>query len=436
MTTSPEWFARAKESLVGGVNSPVRSWRGVGGDPLFFTRGEGPFLYSVEGKKFTDYVCSWGPLILGHAHPEVVEEVCGAARRSTSFGAPCPAEVELAEKVKIVFPSMDMVRFVSSGTEAVMTALRAARGFTGRDVVVKFEGCYHGHSDCMLVSAGSGALTLGRPDSGGVPSSVASTTMVIPFNDTGRIEEAFSLFGERIAAVIVEPWAGNMGLVPPKDEFLPSLRKITEKFGALLIFDEVITGFRVPEGGVQQRTGIVPDLTCLGKIIGGGLPVGAVGGRREIMEVLAPLGRVYQAGTLSGNPLAMASGLATLAVLRREGVYDQLEEQTIRLVDGFSNAAARAAIPLSMSRFGSVVGIFFSEKLPGNLSEVKKTDEAKYVPFFHRMVERGQYFAPSAFEAAFVSLAHGPEVVDETVRAAGEVFTSLKADEPRPRPHR
>ncbi|HPE65963.1 MAG TPA: glutamate-1-semialdehyde 2,1-aminomutase, partial [Synergistales bacterium] len=348
MMNSAELFERAKRSLVGGVNSPVRSWRGVGGTPLFFQRGEGPFLHSVDGGRYTDYVCSWGPLILGHAHPEVVEAVCVAARESTSFGAPCPKEVELAEEVRRVFPSMELARFVSSGTEAVMTALRLARGFTGREIVLKFDGCYHGHSDGMLVSAGSGALTLGKPDSGGVPESVASTTLVVPYNDLERVSEAFDRFGGRIAAVIVEPWAGNMGLVPPipangsAEGFLEGLRRLTSAHDALLIFDEVITGFRVPEGGVQQRTGVTPDLTCLGKIIGGGLPVGALGGRREICEHLAPLGPVYQAGTLSGNPLAMASGLAVLRVLRREGVYDMLEERAKQLADGMSGAAANA----------------------------------------------------------------------------------------------
>jgi len=431
MMNSAELFERAKRSLVGGVNSPVRSWRGVGGTPLFFQRGEGPFLHSVDGGRYTDYVCSWGPLILGHAHPEVVEAVCAAARESTSFGAPCPKEVELAEEVRRVFPSMDLVRFVSSGTEAVMTALRLARGFTGREIVLKFDGCYHGHSDGMLVSAGSGALTLGKPDSGGVPESVASTTLVVPYNDLERTSEAFDRFGDRIAAVIVEPWAGNMGLVPPipangsAEGFLEGLRRLTSAHGALLIFDEVITGFRVPEGGVQQRTGVTPDLTCLGKIIGGGLPVGALGGRREICEHLAPLGPVYQAGTLSGNPLAMASGLAVLRVLRREGVYDMLEERAKQLADGMSGAAAKAGIPFSVSRFGSVLGFFFAPELPRNLAQVKATDAAKYPPFFHGMLERGHMFAPSPFEAAFVSLAHTEEVVERTIAAAADVFTSV-----------
>ncbi len=320
---------------------------------------------------------------------------------------------------------MDLLRFVSSGTEAVMTAIRAARGFTGRELILKFEGCYHGHSDGMLVNAGSGALTLGQPDSGGVPVPVASTTVAVPFNDTQKVQQAFSMFSGRIAAVIVEPWAGNMGLVPPGEGFLSFLREFTEKNSALLIFDEVITGFRVPEGGAQQRTGIVPDLTCLGKIIGGGLPVGAVGGKRKIMEVLAPLGPVYQAGTLSGNPLAMASGLATLKVLRREGIYALLEERALQLSHGLEEAAEKAGIPFSVSRFGSVLGFFFSERLPTNLSEVKNTDGGKYPPFFHGMADRGQYFAPSPFEAAFVSLAHSREVVEETIKAAGEVFTSL-----------
>jgi len=422
-----DMFARACKSMVGGVDSPVRAWKSVGGEPLFFDRGEGPWIEDVEGKRYADYVCSWGPLILGHACPEVVEAVREAAGRSTSFGASCPGEVYLAEAVKEIFPSMDMVRFVSSGTEATMTAVRLARGFTGRKFVLKFAGCYHGHHDSMLVSAGSGPLTFGSPDSPGVPAEVASCTLLAPYNDLQRVEDLFGKYGDDIAAVIVEPWAGNMGMVPPVDGFLEGLRRVTSGHGALLIFDEVITGFRVPQGGVQQMAGIFPDLTCIGKVIGGGLPVAALGGRRKIMEYLSPLGPVYQAGTLSGNPLAMAAGLATLKVLERPETYDVLEDRGKQLQTGLLLAASDAGLPLSVSRLGSVLGMFFRASTPRDLEEVKDSESDLYPLFFHGMLKRGHSFAPSAFESMFVSAAHSPEIIDRTLSAAGEVFAELSA---------
>ena len=418
-------FGRACDCLVGGVDSPVRAWKSVGGEPLFFSRGEGPWIEDVEGNRYADYVCSWGPLILGHARPEVVEAVREAAGRSTSFGASCPDEVYLAEAVKEIFPSMDMVRFVSSGTEATMTAVRLARGFTGRKFVLKFTGCYHGHHDSMLVGAGSGPLTFGIPGSPGIPAEVASCTLLSPYNDLQRVKDLFGKYGDEIAAIIVEPWAGNMGLVPPVDGFLDGLRRITSVHGALLIFDEVITGFRVPQGGVQQMAGIFPDLTCIGKVIGGGLPVAALGGRKKIMEYLSPLGSVYQAGTLSGNPLAMAAGLATLTVLRHPGTYDVLEERGRQLQAGLLLAASKAGLPLAVSRLGSVLGMFFRTSVPRDLDDVKDSESDLYPPFFHGMLKRGHLFAPSAFESMFVSAAHSAEVIDSTLSAAGEVFAEL-----------
>lgn len=423
--TNDAFFERAGKVLVGGVNSPVRAWGAVGGTPRFFVRGEGAFLEDVEGNRYVDYVCSWGPLILGHAHPEVTEAVTRTAAASLSFGAPSPLEVELAEKVRDVFPSMEMVRFVTSGTEATMTALRIARGVTGRRLVVKFAGCYHGHHDAMLVAAGSGVLTLGHPNSPGIPEEVASCTVVLPYNDPEAVEEAFREFGSDIAAVLVEPWAGNMSLVPPQPGFLETLRKETRSHGSLLIFDEVITGFRPSEGGVQQRSGIVPDLTCLGKIIGGGLPVGAVGGSMEIMKNLSPLGPVYQAGTLAGNPVAMAAGIATLDVLARPETYPALEEKARFFRDGLMEAARKANFPVSMSRLGSIMGLFFADSVPGNLEEVKSTRSDLYPKFFHGMRERGHLFAPSAFESLFVSLAHDRETLSSTISAAEEVFAEL-----------
>ncbi|MCL2684269.1 MAG: glutamate-1-semialdehyde 2,1-aminomutase [Synergistaceae bacterium] len=422
-----ELYRRACDSLVGGVNSPVRAWKAVGGTPLFIKSADGAYLRDAEDGTYRDYVASWGPMILGHADPDVVRTICEAASRSSSYGAPCEAEIELAEIIKSKFPSIDRVRFVSSGTEAAMTALRLARGFTGRDRIVKFAGCYHGHSDHLLVSAGSGALTLGVPTSPGITSSAASDTIVLPYNSGEAVTRVFREGGSKIAAVIVEPWAGNMGLVPPEAGFLEMLRKITEEHGSLLIFDEIITGFRVPESGVQNIAGIRPDLTCLGKIIGGGLPVGAVGGGREVMEMLAPAGPVYQAGTLSGNPLTMAAGIATLNKLT-ETAYQKLEDSASRLADGFKKVTAEAGIEVSVSRLGSVLGLFFSSRLPMNLEAVLATRADLYPGFFHGMLSRGDYFAPSAFEAIFVSCAHTAEIVDATIANAGEVFAELASD--------
>ena len=428
--TNREWFERACDSLVGGVNSPVRAWGAVGGTPRFFLRGRGAVLEDAEGREILDYVCSWGPLILGHAHPEVVRAVTEAAGRSTSFGAPCPGEVELAEAVKRRFPSIEKIRFVSSGTEATMTALRLVRGITGREWILKFSGNYHGHSDSLLVAAGSGALTFGVPTSPGIPASVAEKTLVLPYNDPEAATDLFARMGKDIAGVVVEPWAGNMGLVPPAPGFLETLRDLTARHGALLAFDEVITGFRVPEGGVQQRIGLTPDLTCLGKVVGGGMPVGALGGGAELMDRLAPLGPVYQAGTLSGNPVSMACGLATLEVLERPGTYETLEARGRQLEEGLLDAARSAGLPLSVTRLGSVLGLFFSPRVPASLEEVKATRGDLYPAFFHGMMDRGHAFAPSAFEALFVSSAHTEEQIASTVRGAAEVFRTLAPQGP------
>jgi glutamate-1-semialdehyde 2,1-aminomutase len=424
MIKREEIYARACKSLVGGVDSPVRAWKSVGGVPIFIDSARGAMLRDTEGAEYRDYVCSWGPMILGHADPDVAGAISKAAARSASYGAPCAGEVELAEMIKDRFPSIDLLRFVNSGTEATMTALRLARGCTGRDCVVKFAGNYHGHNDGLLVSAGSGALTHGVPTSPGITRSSASDTIVGRFNSLESVREIFAGRGEDIAAVIVEPWAGNMGLVPPRPGFLEGLRGITREYGSLLIFDEVITGFRVPEGGVQNIIGVAPDITCLGKIIGGGLPVGALGGRGDLMDHLSPNGPVYQAGTLSGNPLAMASGIATLGKLTRP-VYDALESAASRLERGFKSAAERAGLPLSVSRLGSVMGLFFSDSIPADLESVQATRRDLYPGFFHGMLERGDYFAPSAFESLFVSAAHSDEIIDATIANAEFVFAKL-----------
>lgn len=417
-------YARACESLVGGVNSPVRAWKSVGGTPLFFERGRGAMLRDTEGREYRDYVGSWGPMILGHANADVVAAIGRAAADSPSFGAPCPAEVELAEAVRARFPSIEKIRFVSSGTEATMAALRLARGFTGRDRIVKFEGNYHGHNDSLLVAAGSGALTFGVPTSRGVTAQTALDTIVAPFNDLAAAGRIFEEAGGEIAAVIVEPWAGNMGLVPPAEGFLEGLRALTASAGALLIFDEVITGFRVPEGGVQNAMGIAPDLTCLGKILGGGMPVGAFGGRAEVMDLLSPLGPVYQAGTLSGNPVAMAAGIATLKQLT-PALYDRLESLGGRFEAGLRGAARAAGLPLAVPRLGSVLGIFFAEEPPSNLAGATATRGDLYPDFFHGMIARGNYFAPSAFEAVFIGAAHTEAIIGRTIQDAGEVFEDL-----------
>jgi glutamate-1-semialdehyde 2,1-aminomutase len=424
--TNEEMFNTACKHLVGGVNSPVRAWKAVGGEPLFLVRGEGSSVYDLEGNRYTDYVCSWGPLILGHSHPSVVEAVKSAAEKSTSFGAPCVQEVMLAMAVKSVFPSMEKVRFVSSGTEATMSALRLARGFTGRDRIVKFDGCYHGHSDSLLVAAGSGALTFGVPTSPGITEGTAKDTLVLPFNDLDKAEALFESEGSTIAAVIVEPWAGNMGLVPPVPGFLDGLRKLTETHGSLLIFDEVITGFRNSMGGAQQVENVVPDLTCLGKVIGGGLPVGAFGGRSDIMDRLSPVGDIYQAGTLSGNPLAMAAGLATLEELSKEETYQALEKAAESLEIGLRNSGRKWGFPMSTTRLGGLVGMFFSENVPKNLCEVKAGRVDLYPAFFSGMLSRGHSFAPSAYETIMISSSHTKEDVASTVKAAEEVFAEMK----------
>jgi glutamate-1-semialdehyde 2,1-aminomutase len=417
-TKSEELFHRAQETIPGGVNSPVRAFRNVGGNPVFIARGEGSHIFDVDGNEYIDYVGSWGPLLLGHRHPDIVAALEGALAIGTSFGAPTEQEVELAEAIRDAVPSIEMVRLVNSGTEATMSAIRVARGFTGRDLIVKFEGCYHGHVDSLLVKAGSGVATLGIADTQGVPKAFCDTTIALPFNDAEAVEQAFRAHGNRIAAVIVEPVAGNMGCVPPLPGYLEALRDITARFGALLVFDEVMTGFRVAFGGAQQRYGIRPDLTTLGKVIGGGLPVGAYGGRKDIMRKVAPVGPVYQAGTLSGNPLAVAAGLAMLRYLKRHPeVYVQLEARTAGLC-----AAAPAGV--TVNRVGSMFTWFFADQPVTDYESAKGSDTARFAQFFRGMLARGIYLAPSQFEAAFVSAAHSEEDIRETVAAAGEAVSA------------
>ncbi|APR03378.1 glutamate-1-semialdehyde 2,1-aminomutase [Thauera chlorobenzoica] len=418
-------FQRAQRSIPGGVNSPVRAFRSVGGTPRFIERAEGARVWDADGKVYIDYVGSWGPAITGHAHPAIVEAVRAAALKGLSFGAPTESEVEMAELICALLPSVDMVRLVSSGTEATMSAIRLARGFTGRDAIVKFEGCYHGHADSLLVKAGSGLLTFGNPSSGGVPADFARHTIVLDYNDLQQVEDAFKARGAEIAAVIVEPVAGNMNLVKPQPGFLEGLRRICTQYGAVLIFDEVMTGFRVGPQGVQGLYGITPDLTTLGKVIGGGMPVGAFGGRREIMEKIAPLGAVYQAGTLSGSPVAVAAGLASLQLTRAPGFYDTLAARTQRLATGLSAAAAEAGVSFSADAVGGMFGVYFAAKAPASLADVMAADTARFNRFFHAMLEAGHYFAPSAFEAGFVSAAHGEAEIDATVAAARKVFATL-----------
>jgi glutamate-1-semialdehyde 2,1-aminomutase len=418
-------FARAQLSIPGGVNSPVRAFRSVGGTPRFFVSGRGAWLTDANGTRYLDYVGSWGPLILGHAHPQVVAAVRAAAERGLSFGAPTEAEIELAEQIRSLLPSVERVRLVSSGTEATMSAIRLARGFTGRDAIVKFEGCYHGHADSLLVKAGSGALTFGHPSSAGVPEDFARHTLVLDYNDPQALHEVFARAGDRIAAVIVEPVAGNMNLVAPAPEFLTAMRSLCDRHGAVLIFDEVMTGFRVGLTGAQGLYGVRPDLTTLGKVIGGGLPVGAFGGRADIMERIAPLGPVYQAGTLSGNPVAVAAGLATIEAIRAPGFYQRLSEHTRRLCEGMTSAARAHGVAFSAQSVGGMFGLYFRETAPASYSQVMECDKQRFDRFFHAMLARGHYFAPSAYEAGFVSAAHGEAEIGATVGAADEVFAML-----------
>ena len=428
---SPSLFERAQARMPGGVNSPVRAFRAVGGTPIFFARASGAYLWDVDGKRYIDYVGSWGPMLAGHTHPAVVEAVQQAAARALSYGAPTEAEIELAELLCRLVPSLERVRLVSSGTEATMTALRLARGATGRSLIVKFEGCYHGHADALLVKAGSGALTLGHPSSAGVPADTAAHTVVLDYNDASQAKALFDRRGSEIAAVIVEPVAGNMNLVLPAKGFLEALRALCTQHGALLIFDEVMTGFRVALGGAQQRFGIRPDLTTLGKVIGGGLPVGALGGRRDIMEKLAPLGPVYQAGTLSGNPVAVAAGMATLKLVQQPGFCEKVEETTQALVHGLAAEAAKAGVPFSGQSIGSMFGIYFRATPPTSYAEVMQCDREAFNRFFHAMLEAGVYLAPSAYEAGFVSAAHGDAEIAATREAARAAFKQERATRAR-----
>ena len=419
-------FTDAREVIAGGVNSPVRAFAGVGGEPVFFRSASGAWVESEDGRRFIDYVGSWGPMILGHAHPAVLEAVIETARRGLSFGAPCLLETQLATKITELMPSIERLRMVSSGTEATMSAIRLARGHTGRDRIVKFEGCYHGHSDSLLIKAGSGALTLGVPSSPGVPAELAAHTTTLPFNDVDAIREAFDAFGAEIACIIVEPIAGNMNMVPPAPGFLEALRDACSDSGALLIFDEVMTGFRVAKGGAQALFGIEPDLTTLGKVVGGGMPAAAFGGRAEIMADIAPDGPVYQAGTLSGNPVAMAAGLATLQLVDAPGFYEQLGERTKQLTDGLATAAADAGIALCVEQQGGMFGFVFTDSGPvRSFAQVAAADVERFKAFFHGMLDAGVYLAPSAFEAGFVSAAHGESEIDQTLSAARKVFASL-----------
>jgi glutamate-1-semialdehyde 2,1-aminomutase len=423
MTHSSQLFSQAQQVIPGGVNSPVRAFKGVGGTPVYFDHALGAYAWDSDGKRYIDYVGSWGPMILGHAHPQVIQAVKDSAEKGLSFGAPTEIETVMAQKVCELLPSIEMVRMVSSGTEATMSALRLARGYTGRDKIVKFEGCYHGHSDSLLVKAGSGALTLGVPSSPGVPTALAADTITLPYNDSDAVRATFAELGDKIACIIVEPVAGNMNCIPPEAGFLQTLREVCDQHGSVLIFDEVMTGFRVGLQGAQGLYGIKPDLTTLGKIIGGGLPVGAFGGSRKIMEYLAPLGPVYQAGTLSGCPVAMAAGLKTLELISAPGFYDALTAKTTQLLTGLQSAADQAGIAFTTNQVGGMFGLFFSEeKTISRFSQVMACDQERFKRFFHAMLDHGVYLAPSAFEAGFVSAAHTDEDLQATVKTAGLVF--------------
>jgi len=427
MSTNHDLFERALPLMPGGVNSPVRAFKSVGGEPFFTERADGAYLWDVEGKRYVDYVGSWGPMIAGHNHPKVRDAVTSAARAGLSFGTPCPAEVRMAEEITRLVPSMEMVRMVNSGTEATMAAIRVARGHTGRDKIVKFEGCYHGHGDAFLVKAGSGALTFGVPTSPGVPKALADLTLTLPYNDLEAAKELFARAGEQIAGVIIEPVAGNMNCIPPRPGYLAGLRELCTRFGALLIFDEVMTGFRVALGGAQQLYGIKPDLSTFGKVIGGGMPVGAYGGGREIMQKVAPSGPIYQAGTLSGNPIAMAAGLAMLEVIQQNGFHAELERKTQLLADGLLAVAREAGVPFSVNRVCGMFGLFFTAEKVETFTQATACDVMMFNRFFHAMLKRGVYLAPSAFEAGFMSAAHSEQDIAETLEAARGAFREARA---------
>jgi glutamate-1-semialdehyde 2,1-aminomutase len=423
-------FERAQKTIPGGVNSPVRAFRQVGGTPRFISRAKGPYFWDANDKRYIDLIMSWGPMIAGHAHPEVVEAVQKAAETSFSYGAPTEGEIELAERICALMPSVEQVRMVSSGTEATMSALRLARGYTGCDLIIKFEGCYHGHADSLLVKAGSGLLTFAdstknAPSSGGVPQDLVKHTLVLPYNDVAAIEEVFTKQGDQVAAVILEPIAGNMNLIKPSKAFLAAIRNLTSKHGSVLIYDEVMTGFRVALGGAQSLQGIVPDLTCLGKVMGGGMPMAAFGGKKEIMSKLAPLGSVYQAGTLSGNPVAVAAGLKNLEIISREGFYECLSGQTEKLMAGLKQAADKEGVPFAVDSVGGMFGFYFASEVPTSYEAVTKTNIESFKKFFHLMLDEGVYLAPSAYEAGFTSIAHDNEVVNAIIAAAQSSFKKL-----------
>ncbi|AFI83720.1 glutamate-1-semialdehyde 2,1-aminomutase [Methylophaga nitratireducenticrescens] len=424
--SNQQLFLQAQKHIPGGVNSPVRAFKGVGGNPVFFSSAKGAWLTDVEGKNYIDYIGSWGPMIAGHAHPQVIEAVQKMCVNGLGYGAPTAIETEMADLLCELVPSMEMVRMVSSGTEATMSAIRLARGHTGRDKIVKFEGCYHGHADSLLVKAGSGALTLGEPSSAGVPKAIAEHTITLRYNDIESVKQCFAEMGDQVACIIVEPVAGNMNCIPPIPGFLEGLRGVCDQYGSLLIFDEVMTGFRVALGGAQAYYGVKPDLTTLGKVVGGGLPVGAFGGRKDVMHSIAPLGPVYQAGTLSGNPVAMAAGLATLKLVQQPGFHDRLSQQTAKLANGLKQKADAAGIPMSINYIGGMFGFFFTEE--NNIEffeQVTQCDQERFKKFYHGMLDRGVYLAPSAFEAGFVSAAHGDDEIEATLAAAERVLASL-----------
>ena len=425
MKRSEELFKKAKMLIPGGVNSPVRAGKAVDILPPFINRGKGCYIWDEDGNRYIDYVCSWGPLILGHAHPDVVNAIKEVTENGTSFGAPTELEIRMAELIVDMVPSVEMVRMVNSGTEATMSAIRLARGYTGRDKVIKFDGCYHGHSDSLLVAAGSGIATFGIPGSPGVPKDIAKNTISLPYNDIEKVKEVFEQIGNEIAAVIVEPIAGNMGVVLPKEGFLEGLRDITKRYGALLIFDEVITGFRVSSGGAQKLFNIDPDITCLGKIIGGGLPVGAYGGKKEIMRHISPEGDIYQAGTLSGNPIAMAAGIATLSILRNERIYYEMERKSKKLFEGIRKKAEEKGINIRINRMGSMGSIFFTEEDVFDFKSVMRSDKERFKKFYKEMLSQGVYLAPSPFEAIFISYAHTDEAIEYTIDAAEKAFKNL-----------